>query len=306
MHDQYKRNIHYMRISITDRCNYRCSYCKSFSPLQHTDILSYEEILKVCQSAIQLGIDTFKVTGGEPCARKGYLSFIKSLKELNGCKEVTLTTNGSLFTKEDLDALQEIHLDGINVSIDSLNPEHYKEITQTSDLETVLENVLYAKKIGLYVKINCVLIDELSDAEILELISFGKENGIPVRLIELMPMKDNKRAHRTKEDVLKLLTNVKKDEHSYGNGPASYYTSEQGLVGFIEPIHGKFCDSCNRIRLTSTGFLKACLFHKDGKNIRENIDVNLEEVMKDIIYHKPKAHDFETRMVGMSMSEIGG
>lgn len=306
MLDQYNRNIHYMRLSITDRCNYRCSYCKSFTPLEHKDILSYEEILKICTYAISLGIDTFKVTGGEPCARLDYLSFIQRLKSLEGCKKVTITTNGYLLEKEDLDTLKEADIDGINVSIDTLDPEHYRLLTQVDGIEKVISNVLYARKIGLYIKINCVLLDELSESEILDLIHFGKRHDIPVRFIELMPMKDNKRAHRTKEDVLQLLSNVYKEEKEYGNGPACYYRSDQGLVGFIEPIHGKFCDSCNRIRLTSTGFLKACLFHKDGKNIRKYIDQNLEEVMREVIYHKPQAHDFEKRMVGMSMSEIGG
>ena len=302
MYDQYNRNIHYMRISITDRCNYRCGYCKGFTPLQHSDICSYEEIINVCKSAISLGIDTFKITGGEPCARKGYISFIQQLKQLDGCKSITMTTNGSLLNKTDLDTLKDL-VDCINVSIDTIDASHYKEITQNDCLDIVCENIQYAKSIGMNIKINCVLIDDLSNDEILNLIQYGTQFSIPVRFIELMPMKDNKRSHRTKEDVLKLLTNVEIDESKYGNGPASYYKSDEGIIGFIEPVHGKFCDSCNRIRLTSTGFVKACLFHKDGRNIK---DGNIDEILKEVIYHKPKAHDFEKKMVGMSMAEIGG
>ena len=124
MYDQYQRNIHYMRISITDRCNFRCMYCKPFHMLHHEDILSYEELLKVCKCAIKLGIDTFKITGGEPCARNGYLSFIQNVKELEGCKKVTLTTNGSLLNKNDLDTLKDIGLDGMNISLDTLDKEN--------------------------------------------------------------------------------------------------------------------------------------------------------------------------------------
>ena len=304
MKDQYNRNINYMRISITDRCNLCCTYCKGYEQLKHKDILRYEEILDICKVAVSLGIHFFKITGGEPCARKGYLSFIERLKELEGVYGVTLTTNGTLFNKEDIDALKKMKLDGMNISIDTLDREHYKRITGKDCISKVIENVVYAKKIGLYVKINSVLLDELENKEIMELIEFGNQYSIPVRFIELMPMKDEKSSHRNKEYVLSLLEDVEEDICKYGNGPAIYYRCNKGIVGFIEPVHGKFCNQCNRIRLTSAGYLKACLFHTTGRNIR-NCE-NLEQVMKDIIVHKPKGHNFENEVVGISMSQIGG
>ena len=304
MYDQYNRKIEYMRISITDRCNLNCIYCKGFDALTHNDILRYEEILDICKVAVQLGIGYFKITGGEPCARKGYLSFIESLKKMDGVHEVTITTNASLLKKEDIDTLKRIGIDGINVSLDTLDKECYKEITGKDCIDLVVHNILYMKSIGLHVKINSVLLDETRDEEFLNLIDFGNLHSIPIRFIERMPMKDDKVSHRTKKDILSLLDNVEIDKNKYGNGPASYYQTNRGTVGFIEPVHGKFCDQCNRIRLTSTGYLKACLFHKDGMNVRNR--TNLEDMMKEIIYNKPQGHDFEKDMAGISMSKIGG
>ena len=159
MLDLYQRKIDYMRISITDRCHFQCTYCKSDHPqkLKHQDILSYEQLLFIVDQAIQLGINKFKITGGEPTLRKDYLLFIKELKKRN--VQVTLTTNGSLFTKNDLDSLKEIGIDGINFSIDTLDPKEYFLLTQQDCLATVLDNLFYAYQLKIPVKINCVMDD---------------------------------------------------------------------------------------------------------------------------------------------------
>jgi cyclic pyranopterin phosphate synthase len=306
-----------MRISITDRCHFECSYCKGkdIKPLSHQDILTYEEILNIVKECVDLGIHKFKVTGGEPLIRKNALFFIKSLKAIPGVEEVTITTNGSLLDNSMIDELYQIGINGINFSIDTLNPQHYQEITHSNQLSFVLSNLLYAYQKGIKVKINTVLLDELSHQEILDFINFIKDKKIALRFIELMPMNSKQRGNQNKETLLQFLNeqgyHIKPVDIVLGNGPAVYYQIEgiQGYIGFIEPIHGKFCSSCNRVRLTSTGYLKACLFYLQGcdlrKIIREN-QGNLKESIRDTIYHKPKSHDFENESVGISMNKIGG
>jgi cyclic pyranopterin phosphate synthase len=312
MKDHFGRNIDYMRISLTDRCNFRCYYCTdpNMVRVSHDDILRYEEILTICQTAIALGIHNFKITGGEPFSRRGCLSLIKNLKSLPGCRQVTLTTNGS-FPSETLEQLQKIGIDGINFSLDTLDPAKFASITRSTCYQHVIDNILRAANMGLPIKINTVLLDELTRSDILDLVEFAGHNGIPLRFIELMPMKDEKRGHRTKQDVLSILieefSSITATDQKLGNGPASYYKVNGNYIGFIEPLHGKFCHLCNRVRLTSTGFLKTCLFHTDGTSLRPFVNTDkLYDVMKDTIEQKPKQHDFEHHTANHTMNSIGG
>lgn len=312
MKDHLNRSIDYMRISLTDRCNFQCYYCTDPNSVRvsHNDILRYEEILTICRAAICLGITKFKVTGGEPFSRLDCLSFIKRLKELPGCDQVTLTTNGS-FPTETLDELKVIGIDGINFSLDTLDPDKFARITKSTLYPQVIDNILYAAKLNLPIKINTVLLDELTEQEVLDLISFAGKYEIPLRFIELMPMKENYRGRQTKHDILSLL-----EKHAIafyptkkilGNGPASYYKVNDHYIGFIEPVHGKFCHLCNRVRLTSTGYLKTCLFHPDGIALRPFLSQdNLCEIMKKVIYKKPKHHYFEEQSAHKTMNSIGG
>lgn len=314
MQDLFGRNINYMRISLTDRCNYACYYCKPdiSKHLCHSDILTYEQILDICRCAVSLGITRFKITGGEPTLRKGYIDFIRRLKELDGVEQVTLTTNGSLFSFTDLDELKKIGLDCINFSIDTLDESEYLKICKKNNLKKVLWNLEYAYKIGISVKVNCVVDNLFSLSRFESMLELIKDKKIALRFIELMPLKYSDRNTKMNE----LIEYVQKNyilnvyDHKLGNGPAHYYkiTDYQGYIGFIEALHNKFCQDCNRVRLSSVGRLKLCLFHMDGVDLKPYLN-DLEELQKTMnfwIFKKPKEHHFEDEHSLTVMNEIGG
>lgn len=317
MQDSFGRNINYMRISLTDRCNYACYYCKPdiSKHLCHSDILTYEQILNICRCAVSLGITRFKITGGEPTLRKDYINFIRRLKELDGVEQVTLTTNGSLFSFSDLDELKKIGLDCINFSIDTLDEFEYLKICKKNDLKKVLLNLEYAYKIGISVKVNCVVDNLFSFSRFESMLELIKDKKIALRFIELMPLKYSDR--NTK--MIELIEYVQKNytlnvyDKKLGNGPAHYYTigtigDYQGYIGFIEALHNKFCEDCNRVRLSSVGRLKLCLFHMDGVDLKPYLN-DLEELQKTMafwIFKKPKEHHFEEEHSLTVMNEIGG
>lgn len=311
MKDQFNRTINYMRISLIDQCNYHCSYCKDDSICLKHDYLSYDEILIIVKEAIKLGITKFKITGGEPFIRKGAVSFIKELKHTEGVEEVTITTNGSLLSFEDLKELKDV--DCINFSLDTLDNEHYYKITKNQSLQKVIDNIIYASSLHMNIKINCVLSEYINNQEILDLLMFANQHQFILRFIELMPMKTGSKVGLfNKQYVL----NLARDHHidlietkiKLGNGPAHYYQMNETYIGFIEPIHGKFCHECNRIRLTSSGYLKACLFHETGCDLKKVLQDqgNIKQIMKEVIYDKPASHQFEERAAGVAMNKIGG
>ena len=201
MQDSFGRNINYMRISLTDRCNYACYYCQPdiSKHLCHSDILTYEQILDICRCAITLGITRFKITGGEPTLRKGYIDFIRRLKELDGVEQVTLTTNGSLFSFTDLDELKKIGLDCINFSIDTLDEAEYLKICKKNNLKKVLLNLEYAYEIGIGVKVNCVVDNLFSFSRFESMLELIKDKKIALRFIELMPLKNSDRNTKMNE-----------------------------------------------------------------------------------------------------------
>ena len=314
MKDSYQRDISYMRISLTDRCNYACTYCRPeiSEHLNHSDILSYEEILKICRIAISLGVVNFKITGGEPTIRKGYIQFIQRLKNLSGVKQVTLTTNGSLFNKSDLNELKQIGIDGINFSIDSLDKIEYKNICKKENLDQVLRNLEYAYQIGIQVKINCVVTDSFPMDRMDFFLNYIQDKKIAIRFIEFMPLRLSQRSDTIQILERALISNYEATpyEQKLGNGPAHYYkiASYQGHVGFIEALHSKFCSTCNRVRLSSIGYLKLCLFYPDGIDLKPylNDDNQLLEIMKQTLLKKPKEHNFEKEDSLTIMNQIGG
>ena len=314
MLDSFNREINYMRISITVRCNYACYYCKPevSKHLKHGDILTYEQILEICKCAVHLGITRFKITGGEPTIRKGYIHFIQQLKQLPGVEQVTLTSNGSLFSQTDLDTLKQIGIDGINFSIDTLNENEYQKICKNDTLKTVLSNLNYAYDIGIPIKINCVVDHTFSITRFESMLELTKDKKIPLRFIELMPLKYNEKNNKM-ETFIKYVSkqyDLKEYSEKLGNGPAHYYTISgyAGYIGFIEALHYKFCSTCNRVRLSSVGQLKLCLFHLDGVNLKPYLNdlKELEKVMRHWIYKKPKEHHFEREHSFTIMNEIGG
>ncbi len=319
MKDSLNREIDYMRISITDRCNLRCQYCmpQGIKQTMMSDILTFEEMVHIVSIGAKLGIKKIKVTGGEPLVRLGCCDFIKMLKSIEGIEQVTITTNGILLNRY-MDDLIKAQVDGINVSIDTLNKELYQKLTGFDKLDDVLQSLKTLTKYDIPVKINAVSIDlyeygrrygiDVSKKDYQNLIELSHDNKIDVRFIEMMPIGYGKNFETVNhQDFLQQLHQdyiLREDQTIHGNGPAVYYKIDgyEGSIGLISAIHGKFCDSCNRIRLTSQGYLKTCLCFNDGVDLRSilrsdshNKDELLEEAIKDAIIHKPFAHRFESK-----------
>ena len=323
MLDQYGRSIDYLRISVTDRCNLRCRYCmpEPVDAVQHADILRYEEILRICRAAIELGITKFKVTGGEPLVRAGCTEFIAELKKQPGTQQVTLTTNGLLLEKN-LDALADAGLDGVNISLDTTDNTRFQRITgyTGNGADTLLRVLEECCAKGLKTKINAVLLEE-TEEDAPELAAIAEELPVDVRFIELMPIGFGTAMRRVSpDDILSALRGRWPDlaptDERRGNGPAHYYKSDLllGRIGFIDAVSHKFCADCNRVRLTSTGQLKPCLCYADSADLRALIrggctDGELKEALRASVYAKPRAHCFDTGAAVTerhAMSQIGG
>lgn len=308
MKDQYGRNIDYMRISITDRCNLRCRYCMpdGVELVPMGEILTYEEIERICRAAAQEGICKLKITGGEPLVRKGCVDFIEKLKAIPGIEQVTLTTNGILLGQYAAQ-LAEIGLDGVNISLDSLDEERYRQITGRDELKKVVQGVRSALSVGLKTKINVVLQKGVNETEWDTLVKLAKDAPVDVRFIEMMPIGYGRAFQPVyNEEILEMLKKkypqTEADSQIHGNGPAQYYRIPgfQGSIGFISAIHGKFCKNCNRIRLTSQGELKPCLCYGESYDLRKALRGNyadspekIREILRQAIRQKPKQHCFE-------------
>ncbi|MEI3521242.1 MAG: GTP 3',8-cyclase MoaA [Anaerosacchariphilus sp.] len=323
MKDQYGRDINYMRVSITDRCNLRCRYCmpEGIEWLPMEQILTLEEITEACRQAAALGIRKIKVTGGEPLVRKGCMELIGMLNALPGIEQVTLTTNGVLLP-EYADELCRQGLHAVNISLDTLDPVKYTAITGFDQLPKVLDGIRAMETHGVPVKINAVLQRGVNDMECIALTELAEAHPVDVRFIELMPIGHGKEMKPVSNpEVVEQLRShygadrVTPDFHTHGNGPARYYHIDgfQGSIGFISAIHGKFCQNCNRIRLTATGDLKPCLCYSDRISIKNALRTGSPEDVKDLIRQaieqKPAAHCFEniqTVTELKEMSKIGG
>lgn len=318
MYDQYNRKIDYLRLSLTDRCNLHCKYCQPdvTQHVAHSEILRYEEIMRVCQAAVALGITKFKITGGEPLLRKGCTDFICQLKQLAGVEQVTLTTNGTLLTQF-LPVLKGAKLDCVNVSLDTTDAKAYQSITGgvLSDVMQGLDALHNAK---MPFKINCVPLAGMDMDNIFSLLALADRYKAPLRFIELMPLACNGSLQGVSGSRLRRLLAqrglaVTRDDDAYGNGPAAYYrVSGYAMpIGFIEPLHNKFCAACNRVRLTSVGLLKPCLYSSDGLDVRSLLrrgvtSTELQEALQKTIFTKPVGHKFEEKPAGFNMSAIGG
>ncbi len=318
MIDSFGRKINYLRISLTDRCNLRCKYCmpeKGVEKFLHEDLLSLEEIYNIIEIFIDLGIDKLRFTGGEPLVRKGIIDLIERVSKLNKVKDMTMTTNGVLLKKYARD-LKAGGLNRVNISLDTLNPEKYRNITRGGNIKDVLEGIEEAKKVGLGpIKINTVLIGGFNDDEILDLINLTKKDNMDVRFIELMPIgeaaswaEENFIANNIILDKAKDLIPVEREDKS---SPAVYYQlpGGKGKVGIINPISCKFCSNCNRVRLTSRGQLKTCLHSNKEVALKEF--ANDKEKLRDLIIksigEKEEAHHLEDReYIDRNMNQIGG
>jgi len=322
MTDQYGRKIDYIRISITDRCNLRCKYCmpEALASAGHECILRYEELLRLCALAVKLGITKFKITGGEPLVRLGCEDLIARLKALPGVEQVTLTTNG-LLLRQKLDALCAAGLDGVNISLDTLDERLYRSICGgRGSAAEVMDAVRDCCGRGIKTKINTVLLEE-NYAQAEQLAAVSEALPVDVRFIELMPIGYGDGLRRVSPDeVLRRLKarwpDLQPTNEVRGNGPAHYYKSAalKGRLGFIDAVSHKFCAGCNRVRLTSTGQLKPCLCYDMGTDLRALLrsgssDEALLEAMRACIMQKPKAHRFDDHAQITEkriMSQIGG
>ena len=323
MRDALGREINYMRLSVTDRCNLRCRYCmpaEGVPPTAHGDILRYEELLRVAQAAVSLGIDRFKVTGGEPLVRRGITDFIRSLKSLPGVRQVTLTTNGLLLPSL-LDGLLDAGLDAVNISLDTRDNAQYQFITRSSHTADEVLHTIRLCAGRLPTKINAVLLPETA-AQLIPLAQLAEELPVDVRFIERMPLgaADIGAAESVHREVIDRLHAVWPDlapvQERRGNGPARYYASSglRGCIGLIEAVSHAFCASCNRVRLTSTGLLKPCLCYETESDLKPLLrggadDAALRDAIEQAVRGKPAAHCFAERQAvteRKSMNQIGG
>ena len=325
MLDKLNRKIDYLRISVIDRCNLRCVYCmpeEGLESIPHEEILTYEEILRICETVSQLGIKKIKITGGEPLVRKDIVNLIRDIKNLDKIEQVTLTTNGILLY-DMLDDLYDAGIDAINISLDTLKEDNFKQITRRDGLEKVLMAIDKAYNLGIRVKINCLAIRDFNINELADIANFAKDREIDVRFIELMPIGFGKKYTQIDNDeILSILESnfgtFEPVTEKRGNGPAKYYKNKdmKGCIGFISAISHEFCESCNRIRLTSNGFLKLCLHYNKGIDLKEPIrngisDEDLKVLIHDTIWNKPLSHKFghtngEKDIEVKNMVQIGG
>ena len=306
MQDVLGREINYLRISITDRCNLRCKYCmpEPIAKVGMSEILTYDEIVALCQMAAELGIKYVKITGGEPLVRLGCVDLIKMIKNIPGIEKVTMTTNGVLLA-ENIDALVSVGLDAVNISLDTRKPQKFAEITGKDEYFSVIAGIEAAIKSGIRVKVNSVLMQGKNDDEWHDLALLAKEYPLDVRFIEMMPIGYGKESPGISNDVLRRLLAEKyhftADDTPHGYGPAVYYNIPgfKGSIGFISAMHGKFCKDCNRIRLTSVGFLKPCLCYGEGVDLktplRQGDYEKTKALLQEVIAKKPKEHCFENQ-----------
>lgn len=324
MIDGFGREINYMRISITDRCNLRCMYCmppEGIASVGHDSVLRSEEILHLTEIFASMGIRKIKITGGEPLVRLGACELIRSIKAIPGIEQVTLTTNGILL-EEYIDDLERSGLDGINISLDTLHPETFRQITGKDELKRSLAGLHAAvQHRTIPVKVNCVPMG-MENQNIYELAELARTMPVHVRYIEMMPIGLGRQFHTIAEEELLEEMNARYGAPTpvtkeVGNGPAHYYRFDgfMGYIGFISAVSHKFCDTCNRIRLTSQGYLKTCLQYDLGVQLRDPLrrgcsDEEIRRLIGSAIRQKPRSHRFETLDAvdaeQKMMSQIGG
>jgi GTP 3',8-cyclase len=309
MTDPFGRSISYLRVSVTDRCDLRCLYCMSedMTFLPKADLLTLEELDRLCSAFIAKGVRKLRLTGGEPLVRRNVMSLVRSLSRHLGTgalNELTLTTNGSQLSRF-AGELRDCGVRRINVSLDTLDPAKFKAITRWGDLDKVLDGIEAARAAGLAVKINAVALKNTNEDEIPSLMQWAHGKGMALTLIEVMPMGDIGEGRIDQYVPLSLLRARLGQHYTLTDladdtgGPARYvHVSETGgKLGFITPMTHNFCESCNRVRITCTGTLHTCLGHEDASDLRKPLrasadDDQLSEAIDRAIGAKPKGHDF--------------
>jgi GTP 3',8-cyclase len=323
MQDQFERQINYLRISITDRCNLRCKYCMPSAGvpwMPHSDILSFEEILRLMRISTQLGFHRFRITGGEPLVRKGILDFLREGSQIPGVDDLMITTNGILLPEMAFD-LKAAGVQRVNISLDTMNPERFREITRGGDVSKVIQGVLRSLEAGMNpVKINVVVVRDFNTQELPNFITWAKQYPVHIRFIELMPIgsSSERRSDFVPIQEMKDILGIKQYvpvKDIQGGGPAEYFRPNgfQGSIGFISALSRHFCSSCNRIRLTADGKLRPCLHSNLEIDLREALrngssDMELLDRFAQAVWRKPAEHHMnEEALQGQRiMSQIGG
>ena len=328
--DPFARRIRYLRVSVTDRCDFRCTYCmtESMTFLPRADLLTLEELDRLCSAFVGLGVDRLRVTGGEPLVRKGILTFFAAMKrhlDSGALKELTLTTNGSQLARMAGD-LAACGVRRVNVSLDTLDASKFAAVTRWGRLGQVLEGIAAARAAGLSVKINAVALRGVNEDELFTLTDWCAAGGHDLTFIEVMPMGDLADAVRLGQywplrDLRARLAGryTLTDLAERTGGPARYVRVEETgqRIGFITPLTHNFCESCNRVRLTCTGELFMCLGQEDAADLRGPLraspdDAPVREAIRAAIARKPKGHDFDYSRqrvdgrIGRTMSHTGG
>ncbi|MEN6485924.1 MAG: GTP 3',8-cyclase MoaA [Syntrophobacteraceae bacterium] len=323
--DSYHRRIEYLRLSVTDRCNLRCTYCvpeKGVPKLEHHDILRYEEILRLAGLAAKMGISKIRITGGEPLVRKDILYLCERISRLNGVKSLSITTNGVLLP-EFAQGLLQAGIHRINVSLDTLERGKFERITRRDSFQEVWRGITAAHAAGIApIKLNAVVMQGVNDDEIEDLARLTFAYPFHVRFIEFMPFQENGRQDPFLSgdeiiDRLKRIGPLVPARSKDSNGPAQHYrfSGALGLIGIISPISHHFCPACNRLRVTADGKLRTCLFSSEETDLREllrqgALDDEIIAAIREAIEKKPEKHELDSavfrRCINRPMVAIGG
>jgi len=328
MQDPFGRTITYVRISVTDRCNLRCTYCMPDGYLggeRPSDILSYEEIRTVAEAMVRCGVRKFRLTGGEPLVRKELYRLVAYLRAFPEVEDLALSTNAVLLAR-DAQRLKDAGLNRVNISLDTLRPETFQRISANQSLDQVLEGIAAAEAVGLApIKLNCVVMRGVNDDEVCDLARTTIEKGWSVRFIEVMPMRQNPEKQRalyvSAEEIRARLEAefgelVEEPKDPFA-GPSSDYRlpGAAGRIGFITPLSHTFCARCNRVRMTPAGKLRLCLFGEAGVDLRAPLRAGatvgeLEQLIRAALGQKPESHHLALGYSGpeapITMSTIGG
>ncbi len=332
--DLFSRTISYLRLSLTDRCNLKCLYCvpeedrsQCLSSLAHNDLLSYEELLRVVRVAVSMGISKLRITGGEPLVRKNVMRFIEQLAEIDNLNDIRITTNGVLLGKF-AEPLVAAGIKKINISLDTLQPERFARITGVDCFAQVWQGIEQAQAVGFSpIKLNTVVMRGVNDDELDDFVRMSRDTAMEIRFIEFMPIGSSsswdKKVYMSSDEIMERIS--KQGElipvsPGKADGPATMFRAGQdakGKVGFISPISHRFCDQCNRLRLTSEGMLRSCLLDDQETDLRSVLrqgccEQDIQQVLFAAVRNKPKGHQMEERLKNQGenchgrMSRIGG
>jgi GTP 3',8-cyclase len=321
--DSFGRKINYLRLSVTDRCNFRCQYCMpegGISKVQHQDILSYEELLVLARAVVPLGIEKIRITGGEPLVRSGIVDFLKEISSIPQLRQLVLTTNGSLLVQLAAQ-LKDAGVQRLNISLDSLCEDKFASITRCGDLQTVLRGIQAAEEVGFPIKINVVAMRGINDDEFIDFAALTLDKPYAIRFIEYMPTHKEQSWQSlviSGEEILRrigekyTLQPVVRGEMA---GPSRDFkiAGAAGTLGIITPLSGHFCQECNRIRVTSKGLVKNCLFADSAVDLKPYLRAQdmagLQQELIRIVNEKPDKHELsehEAKHTPFAMSNIGG